>query len=293
MEKIKCVLHGSMRKHLDLMEYVRDVFEASNIKVIAPDLSGKVVGEKNGYVELSTDKSKEPRIQEMHFLKKVLELGPNDFCYFINPDGILGVSASMEAGFCLPSNKRYIFMEGLKDPPLYVPLNSVWKPEELAKYVDLHGIPPTGFCDPLFYSLIPPVNTVGAMIVDYSKRYSSEREVLLVKTHKWNDRFSIVGGKVGSESMVSKLESEVFNETKLKSKVCETICAFEEISGGYYLLGPKRVFIDFIVKVFDRKVELNHEAEDYIWIPPSKALAELDVEPNARKTLREYVGRGG
>lgn len=37
-----------------------------------------------------------------------------------------------------------------------------------------------------------------------------------------------------------------------------------------------------------RAVILNEEAENYVWLPPDMALRDLDIEPNARKTVEEY-----
>ena len=52
--------------------------------------------------------------------------------------------------------------------------------------------------------------------------------------------------------------------------------------------GVQHIFIDKIVRVENKKVHLNDEAEDYIWIPVQKALAELPIEPNALHTLKLY-----
>jgi len=134
---------------------------------------------------------------------------------------------------------------------------------------------------------------VGAIIVDCSRRYKKgqERDLLMVQTHKWQDRFSIVGGKVRrNERLAAALAREVMEETGLVSDIQESICTFDELKlSGYYIPGIHRVFTDNVVEVRRRRVTLNDEAQDSLWIPPTKALAELDIEPNARKTLELYV----
>ena len=49
------------------------------------------------------------------------------------------------------------------------------------------------------------------------------------------------------------------------------------------------MFVDYRIKAESKKVRLNHEAQDYIWTPAEQALAELDIEPNAKHTLELYM----
>jgi ADP-ribose pyrophosphatase YjhB (NUDIX family) len=300
---IRCVLHGSFRRHFDEIKYVHQLFASSGIEVIAPDLSD-IVGETDGFVHLASDESADPRLTELLYLKKVASLGSSGFSYYVNPDGLIGESASYELAIDQLTNTRSLFW---KKPihPAYVPKNSVWSPQSLASYVREKGEYPL----PVFPKdesrlkkmvdqLILPGSkiAVGAIIVDYSgRRYKkgSEREVLLVKTHKWGDRFSIVGGKVRrNERLADALRREVSEETALEGKVEETICTFDEIkNSGYYQSGVHRVFTDNVVKAPRRSITLNDEAQSYLWIPPSVALKELDIEPNAKETLEFYIAR--
>lgn len=300
---IRCVLHGSFRKHFDDIRYVHGVFSRAGIDVIAPELSD-IVGETNGFVHLRNDEGRDQRLTELLYLKKVQEIGSSGFSYYVNPDGVIGESASYELAVDQLTNVRSLFW---KKPihPAYIPKNSVWSPQSLAGYIQEKGCcPPPVFpksesrLKKLVETLILPGSkiAVGAIIVDYSgKRYkkNNERDVLLVQTHKWGDRFSIVGGKVRrNERLVDALRREVLEETALDGKVEETICTFDEIKGsGYHQSGVHRVFTDNVVKTNRRSIILNDEAEGYLWIPPSVALKELDIEPNARMTLEFYLKR--
>ncbi len=299
---MKCILHGSFRKHFDLIKETHELFTNSGIEVIAPEIS-EIIGETEGFVHLKNDASSDPRVTELIYLKKLSELGSGGFSYYINPQGTLGVSASYELAIDQLTNTRYLFMNSLKDHPAYVPQNSVWQPKELAEYVkEQKSYPPPiiprneEFIHEMVRDLILPgsIIAVGAIIVDGSrKRYlkGQEKEVLLVKTHKWGDRFSIVGGKVQrNERLADALKREVKEETGLNSGIEESICTFDELrNSAYYISGTHRVFTDNVVLAEKRKVTLNDEAEDYIWIPPSKALKELDIEPNAKITLELYT----
>ena len=136
------------------------------------------------------------------------------------------------------------------------------------------------------------VVATGAIIEHQSKR-CKDKEILLVKTHKWGNRYSIVGGKVRrNEKLNTALLREVKEETKLKGEVGEHICTFDQIkNSGYYQSSVQHIFVDNVVKVKSKKVTLNEEAQDYIWALPSEALKHLDIEPNARKTVQIYNDR--
>lgn len=299
--KIKCILHGSFRKNFDKIRDAHNIFTEAGIEVVAPEISD-IVGETDGFVHLASDLSLDPRVTELLYLKKLSELGSEGFSYYVNPGGTLGTSASYELAMDQLTNTRYLFMEPLRDHPAYVPQNSVWKPEELAQYVLEKGnYPPPSipqdekFIQEMVQDLILPgsIIAVGAIIVDYSRkkyRKGQERDVLMVQTHKWGDRFSIVGGKVQrNERLADALKREIKEETRLNSGIKESICTFDQIKGsGYYIRGTHKVFTDNVVSVKSRRVTLNEEAEDYIWVPPSAALRDLDIEPNARKTLELY-----
>ncbi len=299
--EIKCIIHGSFRKNFDLIKKVHGIFTEAGIEIVAPEIS-EIVGETGGFTHLASDQSLDPRVAELLYLKKLSELGSEGFSYYINPNGTLGTSASYELAMDQLTNTRYLFMERLRDHPAYVPQNSVWKPKELSQYILEEGnYPPPlipqdeEFIQRMLQDLILPgsIIAVGAIIVDYgSKKYrkGQERDVLMVKTHKWGDRFSIVGGKVErNERLADALKREVKEETGLDAGIEDSIGTFDELrGGGYFIPGIHRVFTDNVVSVRSRKVTLNEEAEDYVWVPPSAALRDLEIEPNARKTLNLY-----
>ncbi len=117
------------------------------------------------------------------------------------------------------------------------------------------------------------------------------KEILLVKTHKWGNRYSIVGGKVKrNERLDETLLREVKEETGLRGKVGRHLSTFDQIkNSGYYQVGMQHIFVDNVVSVESKKVRLNEEAQEHIWISANKALKYLDIEPNARHTVELYV----
>jgi ADP-ribose pyrophosphatase YjhB (NUDIX family) len=129
-------------------------------------------------------------------------------------------------------------------------------------------------------------------IIEYAKpTKSGEKEILLVKTHKWGGRYSIVGGKVKrNERLADAYAREIKEETGLCADIGPDICAFDQIENpGYYNSAVSHIFVDKVARVGSQRIRLNDEAEDYEWILPGRALAKLDIEPNARHTLELYT----
>ncbi|MDP3985648.1 MAG: NUDIX domain-containing protein [bacterium] len=298
MGAFRCILHGSFRKHFSEIKRVHRIFSDAGIEVVAPEL-GTINSVRNGFVHLSTDTSSDPRMVELLYLSHLKRLGENGFSYFVNPEGYIGASTSYELGIAQLTNARCFFLEAVADHPAYVHQNAVWNPELLAEYIaERQALPePEIHSDEtaihaLWEKLMVPgsVVAVGGIIEYAGTDAGSEREVLLVKTHKWQDRYSIVGGKVRrNERLEEALRREVLEETGLHSKIRNHVCTFDQIkNSGYYQQGMQHIFVDKVVQVESRNVILNDEAQDYVWMPAREALAQLDIEPNARHTLRLY-----
>ncbi|MEK7632877.1 MAG: NUDIX domain-containing protein [Patescibacteria group bacterium] len=294
--RFRCVIHGSLRKHLREMGEAMEIFQSAGIEVLAPQMSG-IVKEEDGFLFFKGEEQFDPRLIELMYLKNLRELGENGFSYFVNPGGYIGKSASYELGIAQATNVPCFFLSKLIDHPAYIGENAVWKVADLAEYVTKHGGLPNmramndSALDRLWKQMIVPgsVVTAGA-IIEYANPRGSEREVLLVKTHKWGHRFSIVGGKVRRRERVDDaLRREVKEETGLDGLIGKHICTFDQIrNSGYYNTSTQHLFVDNVVRVDSRRVVLNEEAQDYIWMPVKQALAELPIEPNARHTLELY-----
>jgi len=288
---VQCVLHGSFRKHFEEIKRIYHLFIKNGIEVLAPEMSA-IRTIKNSFAILESDKEKDPRMIELLYLHNLQRLGENGFSYFVNPDGYIGTSASYELGIAQLSNVRCFFLEKPKDHPVYVHKNSIWKPKHLVEYIqEYKKLPPPEIkrnekaIHKLWEDLMVPGSVVAVGgIIEYKK------EILLVKTHKWDGRYSIVGGRVRrNERLDEALIREIKEETGLKAVIGKHICTFDQIeNSGYYVPGIQHIFVDKVVKVKNKKVRLNEEAEDFIWIPPRLALKELPIEPNARHTLELY-----
>lgn len=297
-KQFQCIVHGSFSKHLNEIIDAVETFRNAGIRVLAPK-SGEIIDSLGGFVFLEGEKDLDPRFIELMYLHNLKYLGENGFSYFVNPAGYIGKSASYELGIAQLTNIRCFFSDKLNDHPAYIHGNSIWSPASLVDYIKSYNILPKPFVKPnekkiqkLWNELMVPgsVVTTGAIIEYQPRKTQQEKEILLVMTHKWGGRYSIVGGKVRRNEMLQEaLLREVKEETKLVGEPGTHLCTFDEIKdSGYYQSGIQHIFVDNVVKVKNKKVVLNEEAQDYIWALPSEALKHLDIEPNARKTIEIY-----
>jgi len=295
---MRCVIHGSFQRHLDEIRRAHQLLTAAGVEVIAPSLT-EVAGITDGFVLFEGQESEDPRLIELRYLQHLRNLGVDGFSLFVIPEGYVGKSASYELGIAQLTNVPTFFTAKPKDHPVYAPANSIWEAEALAEYIASRGALPEAFAAPqekllhdLWEQLMVPGSVVAVGgIIEYTGRRGQKPEVLLVRTHKWGDRWSMVGGKVRrNERLVDALLREVREETGLEVKQGQHVCTFDQLkNSGYYVPGVQHVFVDYVAEARDRCVKLNEEAEERLWMPVGEALDSLDIEPNARHTLEQYA----
>lgn len=289
--QFQCVLHGSFRRYFDEIKRTHKLFSDAGIEVLAPSFS-EIRYFENGFAVLESDGAKDQRMIELVYLHHLKRLGENGFSYFVSPGGYIGKSASYELGIAQVSNVPCFFMDKLDDHPAYLHKNSIWKAEHLVEYIKEHNRlpePKVQRNEKLIHKMWEDLMVPGS-VVAVGGIIEHEKEVLLVKTHKWGGRYSVVGGKVRrNERLKDALIREVKEETGLNASVGRHICTFDQLkNSGYYMRGVQHIFVDKVVQVASKLVRLNDEAQEYIWLPVSIALKELEIEPNARYTLELY-----
>jgi 8-oxo-dGTP pyrophosphatase MutT (NUDIX family) len=298
MGSFRCVLHGSFGKHFGEIRRVHKLFTDAGIEVLAPK-AGELASDNNGFALFEDEAGMDPRLVELIYLHNLKKLGADGFSYFINPDGYIGKSAAYELGIAQLVNVRCFFMDKLDDHPAYVHKNAIWKPEKLVDYIKTFGKLPSPLVGrseraihKLWQDLMVPGSVVAAgAIIEHRPDRGRDKEVLLVKTHKWGGRYSIIGGKVRrNEKLTDALLRELREETGLKGEIGAHIATFDQFKdSGYYKNWVQHIFVDNIVKVKNKKVRLNDEAQDFVWARAQDALEHLDIEPNARHTLELYA----
>ncbi|ESZ51049.1 DNA mismatch repair protein MutT [Mesorhizobium sp. L2C054A000] len=273
---------------------MRQIFLKAGIEVIAP-VGTEIVTAGKGFSYLSGDDRLDARAIELIYLGKLRRLAASGFSYFVNPNGYIGKSVSYELGIAQITNTRCFFYDHLTDHPAYVHGNAVWKPDALAEYIKCYGrlpLPQVKGNERVIHKLWESLTMVGSIVAAGAIiEHVGTNEVLLVRTHKWAGRYSIVGGRVRrNERLRDALLREVREETGLSGSIGHHIATFDQIGDNdYYRPGVQHLFVDNVVAAEERNVHLNEEAEDFIWAPAIDALKELDLEPNARHTLEAYA----
>lgn len=128
-----------------------------------------------------------------------------------------------------------------------------------------------------------PEPTVGALI------FNTEGKIFLMRSYKWRNKYVLPGGHVElGEKMEDALKREVKEETGLDIYDINFILFKEFIY--YKLFWKKRhfIFFDYSCKTKSKKVKLNSEGQEYVWVSIQKAL-KLPIEPYTRKAIREYI----
>lgn len=118
-----------------------------------------------------------------------------------------------------------------------------------------------------------PIVTVGALIFD------PEGRILLIRTHKWGDRWGIPGGKIDlGETMVEALVREVREETGLEAHDVRFAIAQDSVNSPEFYKPAHMVLLNFTCRSSGGPVTLNEEAEAYAWVSPEEALTyDLNV----------------
>lgn len=125
-----------------------------------------------------------------------------------------------------------------------------------------------------------PEPTVGLFI------FNPKDEILLVKTHKWNNLYGIPGGHIElHETIEQACRREAMEETGLKIYDLKFIRLDEYVFDKLFYKPKHFIFLDFSCKTKSTKVKLNDEAEEYLWNKPKKAVKLKNLEPYAKKTI--------
>ncbi|MCC7376953.1 MAG: NUDIX domain-containing protein [Verrucomicrobiales bacterium] len=117
-----------------------------------------------------------------------------------------------------------------------------------------------------------PVVTVGAAILDPTNR------VLLVRTHKWSNRWGIPGGKVKfGETSEAALVRELKEETDLEVSDIQFVLVQDCIHSKEFYRDEHFVLLNYVCRVGEgARVRLNEEAQEFRWVSLEEGLS-MDI----------------
>lgn len=286
-----CLIHGSINKFRSEIANTTQIFQQNGIRVMV-DLTQEIGSINGGFAKFKGQENLDNSLIEGKFLQN-LNNDTLGFCYFINPGGYIGKGSAYELAHATSLNIPTFFLEK-PDLDFYsAPQNSVWKPMDLVRYIKaFKKLPDQSFDSKEWSELCIPRSVVAAgAIIEWQPKRGEDTQILLVQTHKWGNRFSIVGEKIErNETINDALIRGVYEETGLEVRGLEPLCTFSQLkNSGYHQPLIDMIFVDSIVRSSSRRVKLNNEAQYSVWIPVGQALNTLDIEPNARKSLEDYL----
>jgi nucleoside triphosphatase len=133
-----------------------------------------------------------------------------------------------------------------------------------------------------------PEPTVGILI------FNPRGELFLMKTHKWHGQYSVPGGHIElGENAIEAARREAKEETGLEIYDIRFLCWQECIYDEQFWKPRHFIFMDFTARMDEGEVVLNDEAEEFIWMTPQKALAELDLDSYTAVSIRACLDRAG
>ena len=119
--------------------------------------------------------------------------------------------------------------------------------------------------------------TVGALLM------AADGTVLLVRSHKWGNRWSLPGGKIeAGETMHAALKREMREETGLTIDDIQFVCAQESVYSPEFYKRSHQILLNFTARVTTKAVRLNDEAQAYEWVSLENALKKELNEPTRR-----------
>ncbi|MCU0445885.1 MAG: NUDIX domain-containing protein [Microscillaceae bacterium] len=125
-----------------------------------------------------------------------------------------------------------------------------------------------------------PLITVGALI------FNPQNEVLLIRTHKWHDKYGLPGGKIElGETAEQALSRELKEETNLDIFQIEFLLWQEVVYSPEFYKPMHFVFLNYQCHTSQTQdLILNDEAQSHQWCSIDQAL-NLDLNEPTRKLL--------
>jgi ADP-ribose pyrophosphatase YjhB (NUDIX family) len=113
-----------------------------------------------------------------------------------------------------------------------------------------------------------PLATVGALI------FNARNEALMIRTHKWSDKWGIPGGKIKwGETAEAALRREILEETNLQVKAINFVLVQDCIHSREFYKDAHFVLLNYTCRCAAKNpvVKLNEEGREFRWLPLAAA----------------------
>lgn len=147
-----------------------------------------------------------------------------------------------------------------------------------------------------------PLSTVGALI------FNAKNEALMIRTHKWSDKWGIPGGKIKwGETSEAALRREIKEETALKVTDIQFVLVQDCIHSKEFYHDAHFVLLNYTCRCVAKtpQVTLNDEGQEFRWLKlaeakklklnkPTKILVEAveaKWKAESRKRKKNTLGR--
>jgi phosphoglycolate phosphatase len=119
-----------------------------------------------------------------------------------------------------------------------------------------------------FEEMHPPLATVGGLI------FNAKGEVLMIRTHKWSNKWGIPGGKIKfGETSEAALRREILEETALKVTDIKFVLVQDCIHSKEFYRDAHFVLLNYTCRCAGKnpRVTLNEEGQEFRWLAPAEA----------------------
>jgi len=130
------------------------------------------------------------------------------------------------------------------------------------------------------------IEVVGGAIIE-----NPQKEILLVKSSKWKDKWVMPGGHIEPmETIEEAVKREVEEEVGLKNLTSLGIIHYGELINSKDFSRPAHfIYFDVLFRANNSNIVLdNIELNDFIWVNPEKAL-EMNLGESYDKAIEAYI----
>ena len=115
-------------------------------------------------------------------------------------------------------------------------------------------------------------------------------EVLLIKSHKWGDKYLIPGGHIETgETILEAAKREGEEETGLKLEPQYCVNVGELIYDPDFHRKAHLLYFHVVCKAVSSEVKLDGiELKDFVWVDPRKAL-DFDFVAGVKKSIKNLI----